>query len=102
MTWVLGLGESYDLCLPPFNEPTSARRKNGEHTKRRRWISSFVFLSLFFFFFFLVVGKTSICLMLKAHKLIKGLILFFDMHFYSEGSNDAYYYDLLYIPDPRD
>ena len=52
MTWVLGLGESYDLCLPPFNEPTSARRKNGEHTKRRRWISSFVFLSLFFFFFF--------------------------------------------------
>ena len=76
MTWVLALGESYDLCLPLFNEPTSAR-KNGEHKEEA--------LDFKLFFFFLVVGKTSICLMLKAHKLIKGLILFFDMHFYSEG-----------------
>jgi len=85
MTWVLGLGESYDYV-----------KKWRTHKEEA------LDFKLFFFLFFLVVGKTSICLMLKAHKLIKGLILFFDMHFYSEGSNDAYYYDLLYIPDPRD
>ena len=75
MTWVLALGESYD----PFNEPTSARKKWRTHKEEA------LDFKLCFFLFFLVVGKTSICLMLKAHKLIKGLILFFDMHFYSEG-----------------